>query len=234
MARLIVGRTCLAAWMSAVNVLLEDNEIENCVIDIERPLPLDEGWLERYDPRRVDSNVKRSCKDVANTIFPKKDFETTRNRYDFYARYLSAFERGRRWHRNRSTWGTYFSRMICFGTNRVNRLEQIIHALNSWQGTHRAAFNLHLSAQDIDSLRPLASPCLQYIQFAESPQRALSMTVIVRNHDYFQKGLGNFVGAARLLQFMCDSTGREPGRLTFHSVHAYLNASKTAVRQLLK
>jgi thymidylate synthase len=100
------------------------------------------------------------ARNVANTIFPKKTFLNSKSRDDFYARYLRAHSRA-----SQKRWGTYFERLISFGDSEVNQLENVIVALSTWKLTYRAAMNVHLSSADIDPLKPLGSPCLQYIQF---------------------------------------------------------------------
>jgi thymidylate synthase len=59
------------------------------------------------------------------------------------------------------------------------------------------------------------------------------MVALVRNHDYFEKALGNLIGLGHLLGYVCSETDLAPGELVCHSVHAYNSASKKALRDLV-
>jgi thymidylate synthase len=63
-------------------------------------------------------------------------------------------------------------------------------------------------------------------------QSTINLVAVYRNHDYFNKALGNFVGLARLLDFLCTQAGKKPGQITCHSVHYYIDKAKST-RQLL-
>lgn len=217
----------------ACESIFERNEINNLVLEISNPTEIDDEWCARYNPKNADNTVAHSASDVANTIFPERIYERATSRKELYARYALVYARGKRRSRNRGAWGTYFLRMIAFGERRINRLEQIIGALISWRTPVRTPFVMHLSSPETDGLRPRSGPCLQYIQFVRNPNHILDLTVLVRNHDYFQKAFGNFLGLGRLLRFVCDETGLSPGKLICHSVHAFSSSTKTTLRELV-
>jgi thymidylate synthase len=152
------------------------------------------------------------------------------NRSDFYAHYSKVYARGHK--RKTSAWGTYFQRLIEFGDTKINQTERVITALSGWGRIPHAALVLHLSASSLDKPKPLGAPCWQYGQLNVEDGRA-SLTVVYRSHDYFQKCLGNFVGLARLLKFVCAESGMTPGSLTCFSTFAHLGNSRAATRTLL-
>jgi hypothetical protein len=61
----------------------------------------------------------------------------------------------------------------------------------------------------------------------------LELVAVYRNHDYFNKALGNFIGLSRLLGFIARETNRRPTRLVCHSVRAYFETSKQDMLALL-
>ena len=76
--------------------------------------------------------------------------------------------------------------------------------------------------------------CMQYIELLCPDRETVSLLAVYRNHDYFQKALGNFIGLGQLLKFICDQTGRQAGTLTCHSAHAYYQSNKAELRSLAK
>jgi hypothetical protein len=56
---------------------------------------------------------------------------------------------------------------------------------------------------------------------------------VYRNHDYFNKALGNFIGLAKLLEFICTEAQQRPGSLVVHSIHGYSSAGIPKLRQLI-
>jgi thymidylate synthase len=175
--------------------------------------------------------IRKSVYDVANTIFPAASALHSGDLEQFFAYYYKIYARGQR--RHRTAWGTYFLRLIAFGTKKENQLQKIINALVEWNSRPRAAFVLHLSSPELDNPRTMGAPCWQYAQFIRSADGELSMSAVYRSHDYFQKALGNFVGLTRLLRFLCLRTNMTPGTLTCLSTYATLQNQQAPTRRLL-
>lgn len=222
----------IPAWRAAADLLLRDGERFNLVLHVRKPESLNESDLTRYDPRRLDSAVKQSVYDVANTIFPKIQRHHPTDLDKFFDYFVRVYERGQRRHKH--VWGVYFLRLTHWGNRGINQLSQIIRAIQHWKPRSRAAFVVHLSAADIDAPRPIGAPCLQYGEFIRNEDATLSLTAVYRSHDYFHKALGNFAGLTRLLRFVCQHTGLKSGTLTCLSVYAYLQCSKTKMRKLIQ
>lgn len=259
----INARNCLEAWRKTSNYLLsKGRNANNILIDIEKPCAFRNSWLDDYNPKTISHSSGKSgdnIHDVIHTIFPRRFARRYRNREDLYAYYLkthlrSAMLSGKKNNR----WGTYFTRLICFEENHKlkskinsedslddikdkyknnfainNQLERVIYALSNWQKAHKAALYCHISAPNIDSVRPIGSPCLQYIQFSQHDTDNVDMIVVYRNHDYFNKAFGNFIGLGQLLNFICNESGKTPGKLTCHSIHAYIGVSIKKMELLL-
>lgn len=228
MIPIATGEDAVEAWRDACEQLLlaRGGELHDLVVKISGPTRIQDDWFHRFDPIAAGGNDRLS--NVANTIFPLKSWENTRSRdrEEFYQRYKAANRRSG--HRR---WGTYFGRLIDFGDSHVNQLENAISKIRSWRNIPRSAICLHTTSAETDSIKPLGSPCLQTIQFHCHPD-VIDFSVLYRNHDYFEKALGNFVGLGRLLEFVAGECDRQPGRLVCFSTHAYTSGGKRRLRAL--
>lgn len=219
---------CVEAWLIVADHLLTVRSVEtNMVVTINDPTHFDDAWLARFDPRATRPKGDW-IRDVINTIYPQKTRQNSATREEFYERYKKAHRRARS-----RRWGTYFGRLISFGEKGTNQIERVISALNNWQNTPHAALTVHLSSSDTDALKPLGAPCWHFGEFICPDRHTVELVVVYRNHDYFNKALGNFIGLSRLLQFVCEETGRKPGRLVCHSVRAYYDANKNEFQKLV-
>lgn len=226
---IIQAQHCLEAWQSAVQHLLQHEKTDqNLIIEIADPTYLKKEWLEVYNPTLIDKHVK-SVRDVANTIFPQKTFLNSRPN-NFYQRYLKAHRRAKN---PSGIWGTYFLRLISFGESSINQLENVISRMKKWGRNHKAAFVFHLSSADTDNPRPRGGPCWQFGELS-CRGKYLDFIVVYRSHDYFSKAFGNFIGLGRLLNFISKKTGKKPGKIVCHSVHAFVGKSSKSMNKLIK
>ncbi len=62
----------------------------------------------------------------------------------------------------------------------------------------------------------------------------MDFVVVYRNHDFFNKALGNFIALGQLLKFIADASGKTAGRLICHSVHAYAGSRLSHLVTLAK
>lgn len=191
--------------------------------------PQNEQPLVNLSPNRVLGKGFDDARDVANTLFPKKTWDNSSSRSDFYQRYLRAHARSRN-----KRWGTYFQRLISFGSSQTNQLERVMYALTNWERSYAAAMVMHTSSAETDKIRPLGSPCLQYIQLSCPNSEVINMTAVYRNHDFCNKALGNYFGLGRLLTFVASETGRQSGQISVLSVHAYFETSQKRMKELLQ
>lgn len=226
MVTVINGIDCESAWELAAVRLLETpgGEIQDLVVSIENCALSERAKGHRFNPTKGGGD---NLSNVANTIFPQRIWERTQDRTQLYADYLKANSRS---HHGR--WGTYFERLISFGDERINQLENAISVIKRWQKSPKSAICFHTSSPALDVLKPLGSPCLQAIQLHCHSKR-LDASVFYRNHDYLNKALGNFIGLGRLIAFIAGETGRSPGSLVSYSTHAYFEGTKTSVRKIL-
>lgn len=235
MAIVIEEQDALLAWQHGCRLLLNENETFNLVTVVADPVHCEDSWFREYSPKSVKPEIQ-SLSDVVTTIFPYKFFGRGYSRAQFYERYKERHERARKIHRGtRTSWGTYFQRMIAFGEKQENQLDDAIEGVRSWTRNHKAAIVIHTSSADTDSVRKhTGNPCLQYVELLCPDADTISLLAVYRNHDFFGKVFGNFIGLGQLLSFICQETGRNPGSLVCHSAHAYAESSKTQLKGLAR
>lgn len=227
------GDTALDAWRAGCALLLQHGEVSNLITTISQPCQVQDVWLLHHSPARIKAGAD-DARDVANTLFPQKIFERTTTRADFYSSYLRVHDRAHRWQRGRHAWGTYFERLVRFPPDGVNQLERAITKLNTWPRRNTTGLVFHLSSPSVDAPRTRGGPCWHFAEILWNADDTLDLVVVYRNHDFFNKVLGNFAGLGRLLHFICAATNKRPGVLVCHSVHAYFDCSKQQLSSLIQ
>jgi len=223
--------TSLDAWRDGVAALLRaGGSMNNLITTIHQPCTIAPHWMSDRSPHRFSARSD-DIRDVANTIFPAKLVARAANRTDLYAMYLQRHDRAHRWTRGRYVWGTYFERLVRFPPSGVNQLERVINKLCTWP-RNTTGLVFHLSSPTIDTPRTRGGPCWHYGELLWNVDELIDLVVVYRNHDFYNKVLGNFIGLGQLLQFICDQSGKRPGKLVCHSVHAYHDGSVRALRAM--
>jgi len=220
MVATVTGKNAVEAWKAGAALVLSapEHRVRNLVTEIRNPTQLDDDWLRDFDPKSVGSTDRLSV--VAKVLFPLKPKKKTETREEFYDRWNNALTRNKKLKRLQAPWGTYFGRLTRFGGT-INQLENIVSALSTWGSKPEAALVAHISSPALDSLKPIGSPCLQYIEVLQNRSNEIELVAVYRNHDFLKKALGNFIGLGRLLQFIASESGKKPTKLTCHSVRAY-------------
>jgi hypothetical protein len=220
MAELTAGVDIVDAWKKASKLVLKapENRVRNLVVEIDNPTKFERPWLKRFDPKGVGSTDRLSV--VVKVLFPFTGRKTGETRDEFYDRWNASLEENRRKKRLRAPWGTYFGRLTNFGSNE-NQLENIIKALSGWRMRPEAALIAHTSAPTLDTIKPIGSPCLQYIEILWGRDDVIDLVAVYRNHDFLKKALGNYIGLGQLLHFISSESNKKAGKIVCHSVRAY-------------
>lgn len=229
--RVVEADTSFSAWRAAVALVLQSGgSVHNLLTTVHQPCSIDRTWLSEHSPHKFLSGAD-DVRDVANTIFPERLAARAADRSILYSLYLARHDRAQRRARNRP-WGTYFERLIRFPPTGVNQLERAIEKLQTWPMRNTTGLVFHLSSPAVDAPRTRGGPCWHYAEILWNADDSLDLVAVYRNHDLFNKVLGNFIGLGRLLQFIAASSGKRPGKLVCHSVHAYHDSSQQLLRQL--
>lgn len=220
MAYLIQSNNCLTAWRDVCQHILQNGDGFNLLVEIQNPLDFTNVQLNEITYLGVITTSQ--INDVINTIFPYKLHlrSSHLSNIQFYDKHEQIYLRGKSLHRkNRSRWGNYFLRFTVFGLNRLNQLQPIIDGINKRTNDQKACYIMHVSSIDEDNnTRVIGNPCLQYVQFGFY-NNALHLSAVYRNHDFLTKALGNYIGLARLLEFVCNKTNKAVGSITVQSLH---------------
>ena len=230
----MLGKTAVDAWKSGAAKILELGQVRNLFTTIDKPCEIDQEWLVRYSPRSLGSE-NDNIRDVVDTIFPMDLYSRhSDDRSRFFMSYLACHDRARRWRRNRATWGTYFERLIRFPlAENVNQLDRAIEKLRTWSVRNTTGIVFHLSSPAADAPRTRGGPCWHYGELLWHRDNSIDLVAVYRNHDFFNKALGNFIALGQLLQFICTQANKEPAKLICHSVNAYNSGGVTKLRHLV-
>jgi len=246
----IEAKTCVEAWLKAVNLLatMPDRCAYNVILDIENPVAMTD--LDRRIVQAVDRFLTDHEADpvstVAATIFPASDYRRNGVKgvfEDFPERTYPKLS---------TRWGTYAGRMLRHtGKNGkpFNPLEVTIEKLRAQskrksplRGIYEVGLTDMLTDVPIfdpalDSKRTMGQPCLAHLSFKLREEKGVMLTALYRNHYYVQRALGNLIGLSQLLYFVARESGLAARSLVCHSTFARLDTDKgwslTAVRELL-
>jgi len=235
------------AWLRAYRTLLETpgRRVVNLAVSIAQPLQEDlgvRGALEQTLAEIASSSHKmtlHSVHTVANTIFPISLYQP--DQPDAAKRFFGrAGKVSRLHHKRKHEWGTYIGRLIQYdqpdGTP-VNQLERFLTLLNggsNWADIYEAPLTYpgetsetaarEVAASDLlligpDDRRRMGGPCLAHVSLT-SVDGHLHLTALYRRHYYFARAYGNFLGLARLLNFLAHESGRQVGQVLIVGTHA--------------
>jgi hypothetical protein len=246
----IEAKTCVEAWLKAVNVLatMPGRCAYNVILDIENPVAmtnLDQGIVRAVD-RFLTDHEADPVATVAATIFPASDYRRNGVKgvfEDFPERTYPKLT---------TRWGTYAGRMLRHtGKNGkpFNPLEVTIEKLRAQskrksplRGIYEVGLTDMLTDVPIfdpvlDSKRTMGQPCLAHLSFKLREEKGVMLTALYRNHYYVQRTLGNLIGLSQLLYFVARESGLAARSLVCHSTFARLDTDKgwsvTAVKELL-
>lgn len=247
----IEAKTCVEAWLKAVNLLeqMPDNCAYNVILDIEDPIKMTD--VDQRIVRIVDHFLRERDADpiatVAATIFPASDYRRNGVKGVFEDFPENTYPR------LSTRWGTYAGRMLRRNDKNgepFNPLEVTIgklRAQNERTSPLRAIYEVGMTdiLTDVpifdpaaDSNSGMGQPCLAHLSFKLRADRGVMLTALYRNHYYVQRALGNLIGLSQLLYFVSRESGLTSRSLVCHSTFARLDLGKrwnlSAVRELLK
>jgi thymidylate synthase len=224
----VEAENILFAWKRSIHQLINANgELCNLLVSIESPTHFESDWLTQYSPNQ-HGVAYDDIRDVVDTIFPWSLARRFDQRDSLKTEYLRRHDRAMSWSRNKGRWGTYFERLIRFPPTGVDQLGVAIDKLRNWPQRSTTGLVFHLSSPTTDAPRTRGGPCWHFAELLWQRDNVLDLVVVYRNHDYFNKALGNFIGLGQLLKYICTESGKTPGKLVCHSVHAFSGASSKA------
>jgi hypothetical protein len=246
------------AWKEALQYLVDhDGKAVHLVVAIDRPLdPEDErirGALDAFvEERRRAGEKIWPTSTVANTIFPsafyRRDREDARRRlYDLHAKAQRIQSRMR-------DSESYFNRLVAYpgvAGEPFNQLEYIVERLIGQRkprkrgGPMSSAYEVGLSVPEGGDLRVQAPgrdrkvmsfPCLSQISFTLDGDR-LNLAALYRNQYFVTRAYGNYLGLARIGDFIAHEVGVQLGEVVCLATHAdaqFHDLGKGRVEQLAR
>lgn len=199
------------AWASAFLASIDPvvREINQLVVIVSLPNGsyTEDRTIRTALDAKLDDEHSHSCQTVASTIFPLSLWNEKLPREDLFERYNKIFPRINHHQANHN--GTYFQRLISFGPNDENQLENVLITYNR---THRrSAFqaSIFTPGEDHKPTPFLGFPCLQHVMFTPINDDELYVTGIYAVQYLFKKAYGNYLGLCHLGQFMAHEMDRK-------------------------
>ncbi len=232
------GKTCVDAWLQAVEYLAREKTACNIVLGIENPvqLPASDYRVQQRINQFFACHGALPISTVATTIFPGSEF-LHGGPHAVYDEFPKTFDK------IREGWGTYAMRLLTKslstrdGKLMQSPLQQLVSKMKRQRETRRMRSVYEASLIDNDDLLadiPIyraatdaryirGGPCLSHLSFKLLPDETVTLTALYRYHYYVQRALGNLFGLAQLLAFVAAQVGVQPGPLICHSTYAVLD-----------
>jgi hypothetical protein len=233
------------AWLQAYRALMSapGHNLVNLAVNIQDPLVEDLGVRSalEQDLARLrttkPSLTWHSVHTVANTIFPISLYHP--HLPDAASRFFEQSLAGSRTRRGRNSgWGTYIGRLVAYelsNGDQINQLERMLRLLREerhWADLYEAPLTYPGETSGVaepvstdmhvigpGDRRRRGGPCLAHLSLTAVDGR-LHLTAQYRRHSYVARAYGNFVGLARLLNFLAHESGNELGAIYVIGTHA--------------
>jgi hypothetical protein len=221
--------------------------------------PID-AFIVEHDIRYQDGNLL-TVETVANTLFPQALYHPHLGE-EAAARLYENYSLSMRLHRRRrNDKETYFNRLLAYPVGKGttsgsgvkieddgtwNQLAYYVERLRTQRETlHRSSsYELGISHPIDAELRVQAPfkdkrmgsfPCLSHISLTLVDDR-VHMSAVYRNQTFITRAFGNYLGLARLLEFIAHETGATAGELQVLATHADAETGfgTVAIRDLIE
>lgn len=235
---------------SVVNLVVDITSPTTEDVGVRRAI--EDTLVHLRDTRSGFANVQ-SMHTVANTVFPISLYRpgTDGASHRFVANALMG-EQNRR-HATRRQWGTYLGRLVAYPARDGKTTNQLEILLDRLRGTDKQWSDLYevpIVTPDGDHDEPdweqmseeisatagavlhgdtrvdarrRGGPCLAHVSLTLE-DGAVSMLALYRRHSYVPRAYGNFLGLARLLNFLAHESDHEVGNLLVVTGHAVVDA----------
>jgi hypothetical protein len=241
MATLIEGRNISEAWVLALEHLLANGDVDvNLSVAIAAPSEdaRVRGVLDRFLDRHYETHRRKvwPVSTVANTLFPQAYYQPRLGagaREHLYALHNESLRVHRRVEND-----SYFDRLVNWPVSdgTVNQLERLVEQLTRQierGGALGSASELATShplddavglgelrvhAPGIDR-RLMGFPCLSHSSITVS-RGTIHLTALYRNQHFMRRAYGNYLGLARIVQFLATECGGEVGEIVCVASHA--------------
>jgi hypothetical protein len=241
LATLIEGDNISEAWLLALEHLLANRAVD-VNLSVAIAAPSEDARVRAVLDRFLDRHSKTQSRKVwpvstvANTIFPQAYYQPrlgTKARQHLYALHNESLRVHRRVEND-----NYFDRLVNWpgSEGTVNQLERLVHQLSrqiSRGGALGSASELATSHPRDDTAivgdlrvhapgvdrRLMGFPCLSHSSVTVS-RGTIHLTALYRNQHFIRRAYGNYLGLARIVQFLASECGGEVGEIVCVASHA--------------
>lgn len=228
----------LDAWIQVVEYLIgqPDHSAYHLAVRI-RASHVDDARIAAVDSV-LQRRGRQRVETVANTIFPRAIAATSPDAETLAARYRKLYPTLRKF-RGNDQGGTYFGRLVEFpdGGGRSDQLTYTIEKMRreiAGPGRKTSIYECAIYNPKNDAGKQSGFPCLSSCSFhLDHGNRLVYLLANYRNHSVFERALGNYLGLARLRDYVAKQVGFEPGELLVTSGHARIEVGLTDLRTLL-
>lgn len=235
------GANISEAWRKAACLLIEPGcselsplivsfrGLSTTTIDEEQPLriALDSFLAERPKMQSIDT--------VAGTIFPASLWNREKPRARLFERYTAILDRLHKASKQNRR-GLYFERMISGGpAGAENQLDFGIGQFTARAGVRRSVLQVATFQPTVDhsASARLGFPCLQHVAFTPVGGDELHVSAFYATQYIVERAYGNYLGLARLGQFVAHELRRRLARVTCMSGVAVRDIPQEALRKLV-
>lgn len=244
------------AWRDALRALIaEGGKTVHLAVAIARPLDAEDehirAMLDAFlDERRRAGTKLWPVSTVANTIFPAAFYR--RDRENARARLYELHEKAQRLQRRLDS-DSYFNRLVAYpgpDGKPFNQLEYIVDRLIKQRkprergGAMSSAYEVGLTTPggDLRVQAPgrdrniMSFPCLSQISFTLDGD-VVNLAALYRNQYFVTRAYGNYLGLARIGDFIAHEVGARLGEVLCLATHAdaqFDSLGKGRVEHLLR
>ncbi len=234
---LIESENISTAWLNAVSTLRNNNnEAFGLVVKILNPSEIDQLLTDELDNLITRSGLQ-SLHTVSNTIFPQHLYKKSNNNSEFFNRFHKIYLKIRKSPKNRS--GTYFGRLTNWNNSAqssavINQINNLLNKINNRPFGLKSSYLANVFDPVRDQGKYYGFPCLSFIDFKIEPStNQLHLIAFYRNHRFWERAYGNYLGLGQLLKFMCNETNMNTGNLLVISSHAEIENHKKDIDYLI-
>jgi hypothetical protein len=248
-SRVVEAATLSKAWLETVELVVaaQQRKLFHTFTRIEQPLVEDPGIRRKCD-LLLDHLGHPSVETVAGTIFPVPIAAGSKGPTELVERYRRTYPTLRRFNGNHH--GTYFGRLIAYpgADGDVDQLVPLIEKLRResvLNGPKSARYEVGVAApEDLVPLEAAAAaeihvaghdnsamgfPCLSACSF-QLDHGSVHLLAHYRYEFLIERGYGNYLGLARLLEYVSSSAGLSTGQITIITGRAHVEPSAETIR----
>lgn len=228
------------AWAQAFSACATSStgEVAPLVADIGGfdDVPLEDPSVRALADKWLSETNGKAISTTASLIFPERSWLYHRDQgaKPFFQYYMNAYFPRLKDADSLNAKGTYFHRMVCYGSQELNQLDRLLDAYKAGL-RRRSAFQLVIfdPGKDHSRSKRLGFPCLDYVAFSPSKDGSLSMTAMYAMQYIHDRGYGNYLGLCGLGRFIAAELGLTFRRLTSVAAVARLGSvNRTRAREM--